>query len=185
MTKRCSWAISSEAMMAYHDNEWGKASHDDRYLFELLVLEGAQAGLSWSTVLNKRDNYRSLLSNFDVEVLSTFSDTDVERLMGEAGLVRNRLKLKSLRINAEAFKAVSDEYGSFASYLWSWTDGKPVRNRPTAAAPAIASTELSDAISKDLKKRGFKFVGTTIVYAYLQAVGVVDDHIRGCLALKN
>ncbi|MET9530344.1 MULTISPECIES: DNA-3-methyladenine glycosylase I [unclassified Streptomyces] len=177
---RCAWADSSDLMAAYHDEEWGRASHDDRYLFEFLVLEGAQAGLSWSTVLNKRANYRRLLDGFDPVRIAEYDEDKLAELLGDPGIVRNRLKVASLVKNARAFLAVQEEFGSFDAYLWQWTDGKPVVNRPGPGDPLPTSTELSDRISKDLKRRGMNFVGTTIVYAYLEAVGVVDDHWTGC-----
>lgn len=168
-------------MSEYHDSEWGRPSHDDAYLYELLILEGAQAGLSWSTVLNKRENYRDALDGFDYERIARYSDKKLEKLLLNPGIVRNRLKVKSVVVNAQAFLAVQGEYGSFSKYLWGWVDGKPVVNRRAA----LTRTDLSDAISKDLKKRGFKFIGTTIVYAYLQAVGVIDDHETKCFVVKK
>ncbi|MFJ3694143.1 DNA-3-methyladenine glycosylase I [Streptomyces sp. NPDC090052] len=182
---RCVWADSSDLMAAYHDEEWGRPSHDDRYLFEFLVLEGAQAGLSWSTVLNKRANYRRLLDGFDPVRIAEYDEGKLAELLGDPGIVRNRLKVASLVKNARAFLAVQKEFGSFDAYLWQWTDGKPVVNRPGPGDPIATSTELSDRISKDLKRRGFTFVGTTIVYAYLEAVGVVDDHWAGCPAAAS
>jgi DNA-3-methyladenine glycosylase I len=169
-------------MTAYHDTEWGRPAHDDRYLFELLLLEGAQAGLSWSTVLNKRENYRRALDGFDAARIARYEQPKLEELRTDAGIVRNRLKIESTVKNARAFQTVQTESGSFDSYLWGWVDGTPIVNRRAPGAPLPASTELSDRLSKDLKRRGFTFVGTTIIYAYLQAVGVVDDHVRGCPA---
>jgi DNA-3-methyladenine glycosylase I len=180
----CSWADSSEAMRAYHDTEWGVPSHDDRHLFELLVLEGAQAGLSWSTILNKRENYRRALAGFDPRRVARFDDAKLAALLEDPGIVRNRLKVRSAVSNARAFLEVQREHGSFVEYLWGWVDGKPVVNRPRRAADVPARTELSDRIAKDLKRRGFGFVGTTIVYAYLQATGLVDDHLVGCPAKR-
>jgi DNA-3-methyladenine glycosylase I len=179
---RCAWANGSDAMAEYHDLEWGKPSHDDRYLFELLILEGAQAGLSWSTVLAKRENYRAALDGFDPIMISRYTEAKLAQLLENTGIVRNRLKVRGLVTNANAFMAVQKDHGSFASYLWNWVDGKPLKNRPTRTSPLPAQTELSDRISKDLKKRGFTFVGGTICYAYLEAVGVVDDHVVGCPA---
>lgn len=180
---RCEWAQGSDLMTAYHDTEWGRPSHDDRYLFELLLLEGAQAGLSWSTVLAKRENYRRALDGFDYTRIARYRQPKLDALRADPGIVRNRLKIASTVKNARAFLAVREEFGAFGTYLWQWVDGEPVvrHRRPGESPPA--STELSDRISKDLKRRGFTFVGTTIVYAYLQAVGVVDDHVRGCLAI--
>jgi DNA-3-methyladenine glycosylase I len=180
--RRCAWALGSELMTAYHDTEWGRPAHDDRYLFELLLLEGAQAGLSWSTVLNKRENYRRALDGFDADRIAQYEQAKLDELRTDPGIVRNRLKIESTVKNARAFQAVRDEHGSFDAYLWGWVDGTPIVNRPARGTPLPASTELSDRISKDLKRRGFTFVGTTIVYAYLQAVGVVDDHVKGCPA---
>ncbi|HVV11038.1 DNA-3-methyladenine glycosylase I [Amycolatopsis sp.] len=179
---RCAWARGSELMTAYHDAEWGRPSHDDRYLFELLLLEGAQAGLSWSTVLNKRENYRAALDGFDVHKIAGYGQPKLDELMADAGIVRNRLKVRSTVRNAQAFLAVQGEFGSFAEYLWQWTGGEPVVNSPLPGEALPVSTPLSDRISKDLKRRGFTFVGTTITYAYLEAVGVVDDHAKGCPA---
>lgn len=179
---RCAWAEGSDLMAAYHDTEWGVASHDDAYLFELLLLEGAQAGLSWSTVLNKRENYRSALDGFDYEKIARYEQGKLDALMTDAGIVRNRLKVASTVKNARAFIATREEFGSFDTYLWQWVDGTPVVNRPRPVDPLPARTDLSDRLSKDLKRRGFTFVGTTITYAYLQAVGVVNDHSTACTA---
>ena len=179
---RCPWADSSEAMRFYHDREWGTPSRDDSYLFELLVLEGAQAGLSWSTVLNKRENYRKALDGFDPVRIARYTDAKLAKLLEDPGIIRNRLKVQSAVKNARAFLAVQAEHGTFADYLWGWVDGRPVVNRPRRLADVPASTELSNRISKDLKSRGFTFVGTTIVYSYLQGSGVVDDHLVGCPA---
>ncbi|WP_312868507.1 DNA-3-methyladenine glycosylase I [Amycolatopsis pithecellobii] len=182
---RCGWAADgSAAMIAYHDTEWGRPSHEDEYLFELLVLEGAQAGLSWSTVLNKRENYRRALDGFDYIRIARYDQAKLDALREDAGIVRNRLKISSTVKNARAFLAVQEECGTFDAYLWDWVNGTPVVHRRRPGEPLPASTELSDRVSKDLKRRGFTFVGTTIIYSYLQAVGVVDDHMRGCLAVK-
>jgi DNA-3-methyladenine glycosylase I len=180
VNQRCPWAEGSDAYRAYHDNEWGVPSHDDAHLFEMLLLEGAQAGLSWSTILNKRDNYRRALDGFDVARIAHYDDRKLASLLEDPGIVRNRLKVHATVKNARAFLAVQDELGSFDSYLWSWVDGTPIVNHPRALGEVPARTDLSDALSKDLKKRGFTFVGSTIVYAYLQAVGVVDDHLVSC-----
>ncbi|MFC9085975.1 DNA-3-methyladenine glycosylase I [Nocardiopsis dassonvillei] len=181
--QRCAWARgSSELMRDYHDHEWGRPSRDDAHLFEMLVLEGAQAGLSWSTVLNKRENYRRALEGFDRERIAEYGQEDTDRLLQDAGIIRNRLKVASLPRNARAFGEVREEYGTFAAYLWDWVDGTPVVNRFTEPSEVPVSTPLSDRVSRDLKKRGFTFVGTTIVYSYLQAVGVVDDHLAACPA---
>jgi DNA-3-methyladenine glycosylase I len=169
-------------MRAYHDTEWGVPSRDDRYLFEMLLLEGAQAGLSWATILNKRDNYRRALDGFDPERIVAYDAAKLDRLLADPGIVRNRLKVAGTVRNAQAFLATQQRHGSFASYLWSWVDGTPVRNRPASTAGLPARTPLSDQLSKDLKRRGFTFVGSTIVYSYLQAVGVVNDHLASCPA---
>jgi DNA-3-methyladenine glycosylase I len=172
-------------MRVYHDEEWGVPSHDDRHLFELLLLEGAQAGLSWSTVLAKRENYRRALAGFDVKKVARFDDAKVAKLLEDPGIIRNRLKVQSAVKNANAFLAVQKEHGTFADYLWGWVDDRRIVNRPRTLADIPASTELSDRIAKDLKQRGFTFVGTTIVYAYLQATGVVNDHLVGCPAKRG
>jgi DNA-3-methyladenine glycosylase I len=176
---RCSWATSDLAI-AYHDAEWGVPQHDDRCLFEFLVLEGAQAGLSWETILRKRERYRAAFAGFDPARVARFAPAKIERLMEDPGIVRNRLKILSAVGNARAFLAVQREFGSFDAYLWGFVNGKTIRNRPKRSSDVPATTPLSDAISKDLRKRGFNFVGSTIVYAFLQAVGVVDDHLAGC-----
>jgi DNA-3-methyladenine glycosylase I len=167
-------------MQSYHDNEWGVESHDDRRLFEFLVLEGAQAGLSWSTILNKREGYRKAFDNFDVKKVAAYTDEDVARLLADPGIVRNRLKVGSAITNARAFLLVQKEFGSFDKYIWQFIGGKPIRNSWKNLTDIPASTPESDAMSKDLKKRGFKFVGTTICYAFMQAVGMVNDHVVGC-----
>ena len=177
---RCSWADSSPAMGAYHDREWGVPTHDDRNLFEMLILEGAQAGLSWATILNRRDGYRRAFANFDPVKVAAFTDRKLEQLLQDPGIIRNRLKIYGTRTNARAFLEVQAESGSFARYLWAWVDETPVVNRPRTLADIPATTELSDRISKDLKRRNFTFVGSTIVYATLQSVGIVDDHVIGC-----
>lgn len=177
---RCAWAEGSEALGRYHDEEWGVPSHDDRHLFELLVLEGAQAGLSWSTILAKRANYRAALDNFDPRRVAAYREAELGALLENPGLVRNRLKIRSLVTNARAFLAVAEASGSFASYLWEWVGGVPVVNWPSGVGEVPARTDLSDRVGRDLKRRGFSFVGSTIVYSYLQAVGVVDDHVASC-----
>jgi DNA-3-methyladenine glycosylase I len=178
--KRCAWAESSDLMRAYHDDEWGKPSHDDTHLFEMLMLEGAQAGLSWSTILDKRANYRRAFDNFDPEHIARYDETRLTALLADPGIVRNRLKVKSSVSNAQAFLAVRAEYGSFDTYLWAWVDGTPIVNRPRTMADLPTHTDLSDRLGKDLKKRGFNFVGSTIVYSYMQAVGLINDHVVGC-----
>lgn len=172
-------------MQAYHDEEWGQPVRDDRHLFELLTLEGAQAGLSWSTVLYKRDAYRKAFHDFVPTEVARMRTVSVDRWMKDPGLIRNRLKLESVLSNARAFLQVSEEFGSFSDYLWSFTEGKVIRNRPATHAEMPTSTPLSDTLSRDLKKRGFRFVGTTICYAYLQAAGLVDDHLITCFRCKR
>ena len=167
-------------MRTYHDRDWGVPSHDDRYLFEMLVLEGAQAGLSWATILNRRDGYRRAFANFEPGKVAKFTDRKLEKLLTDPGIIRNRLKIYSTRTNANAFIKVQAEFGSFARYLWAWVDGTPVVNGPRTLAEIPATTDLSDRISKDLKRRNFTFVGSTIVYATLQSVGIVDDHLTSC-----
>jgi DNA-3-methyladenine glycosylase I len=180
--KRCSWAsgIDDPEYIQYHDEEWGRPVHDDRHLFEMLTLEGAQAGLSWSTILHKRANYRKSFAAFDPKKVARFDAQRRAALMQDAGIVRNRLKIDSTVTNAQTFLQVQKEFGSFDRYLWNFVDGKPVVNIRPAGERLPASTDLSDRISKDLKKRGFRFVGSTIIYAFLQAVGVVNDHSQAC-----
>src|ERR1700681_2741252 len=178
---RCAWADSSPAMRDYHDREWGVPSRDDRYLFEMLTLEGAQSGLSWATILNRREGYRSAFASFEPAEVAAFTDSRLEQLREDTGIIRNRLKIYSTRTNAQAFMRVQAEFGSFATYLWSWDGGTSIVNHPRTLADLRPTTELSDRISKDLKRRGFTFVGSTIVYSLLEAVGVVDDHLAGCL----
>ncbi|RZA02302.1 MAG: DNA-3-methyladenine glycosylase I [Sphingobacteriaceae bacterium] len=176
--KRCSWCGTDELYVKYHDEEWGREVHDDKILFEFLVLESAQAGLSWITILRRRENYRKAFANFDVKKVAAFTEEDAERLMQDAGIIRNRLKIKTTITNAQLFIQIQQEFGSFAQYLYSFMpDGKPINNRDNKLP---ASTPISDAISKDMKKRGFKFFGTTICYAFMQAVGMVNDHVNGC-----
>lgn len=175
---RCAWA-RSPAMREYHDREWGVPVHDDRVLFEFITLEGAQAGLSWETILNKRDAYRRAFAGFDPAKIARFTAARRARLMKDPGIVRNRLKIDSTVSNARAFLAVQREFGSFDRFLWDFAGGKPIKRRARGGS-FPARTELSDALSKELKRRGFRFVGTTIIYAFLQAVGVVDDHDPRC-----
>ncbi len=178
--RRCQWVANADAdYVLYHDKEWGRPVHDDRLLFEMLTLEGAQAGLSWLTVLRKRDGYRHAFANFDPARVARLDGRRRAALRRDAGIVRNRLKIESTVTNAQAFLAVQREFGSFERYLWTFVGGKPVVNRP-GPGEVPARTALSDQVSKDLLKRGFRFVGSTIIYAYLQAVGVVNDHARGC-----
>jgi DNA-3-methyladenine glycosylase I len=179
--RRCGWCGSDELYVRYHDEEWGRETTDDAVLFEFLVLESAQAGLSWLTILRRRENYRSAFAGFDAERVARFTSGDVERLTQDPGIIRNRLKIEAAVTNARCFLAAQGEFGSFRAYLRSFLPGgQPVVNRWKTLAEVPASTPLSDALSKDMKKRGFKFVGTTICYAYLQAVGCVNDHLRDC-----
>jgi DNA-3-methyladenine glycosylase I len=182
---RCAWAGSDPAMIAYHDDEWGTPVHDDRTLFEFLILEGAQAGLSWSTILNRRDGYRSAYRGFDPAKVARFGEREAAKLLADPGIIRNKAKIAWSVRNAHAFLAVQCEFGSFDAYLWAFAGGKPLVNRPRAPGDVPASTPLSDALSKDLRKRGFGFVGSTICYAFMQAVGVVDDHAATCFRAKR
>jgi len=177
---RCPWCLGSETYLRYHDEEWGVPVHDDRRLFEFLILEGAQAGLSWSTILNKRKSYRRAFARFDPAKVARFSAHDLRRLLSDAGIVRNRLKIESAVGNARAFLEVRREFGSFDAYIWRFVGGLPVTARRRTMKDIPAHTPLSDAISKDLKRRGFRFVGSTIVYAFMQAVGLANDHLANC-----
>ena len=177
---RCHWCGDDPLYQAYHDEEWGVAEHDDRRLFEFLILEGAQAGLSWITILRKREAYRKAFAGFDPVMVARFTDGDLAKLMLDEGIVRNRLKISSARDNAKAFLAVQKDFGSFDAYVWGFIGGKPKVNRPRSHAEVPAVTPEAEALSKSLKKRGFRFVGPTIMYAYMQSMGLVDDHIAGC-----
>jgi len=177
---RCPWCEGADLYRRYHDEEWGVPVHDDRKHFEFLVLESAQAGLSWSTILKKRKNYRKAYRGFDPQIVARFGAGDVERLLQDAGIVRNRLKIESSINNAKCFLEIQEEFGSFDAYLWGFVGGSPLVNRWKALSEIPAQTELSDSVSKDLKTRGFRFVGSTIIYAHLQAVGLVNDHITSC-----
>lgn len=177
---RCAWCGADPLYQAYHDTEWGVPLHDDRALFELLTLEGAQAGLSWLTVLKKREGYREAFAGFDPAIVARFTEADQARLMANPGIVRNRLKISSTIDNARAFLAIQAEFGSFDAWLWRFVDGQPIQNRLASLADAQASTPLSDALSKALKQRGFRFVGSTICYAFMQAAGLVNDHTTDC-----
>ena len=180
-TPRCPWPADDALMIAYHDEEWGVPNRDERTLFEFLALEAAQAGLSWRTVLHKRAEFNREFGGFDPVKVAAMGEADVERMMGNPGIIRNRAKLLAMIGNAQRFLDVQREFGSFANYFWGFTDGRPVPRPPTLSLDQVpASTPLSDAISKDLKRRGFKFVGTTIVYAYMQSMGMVNDHVTGC-----
>jgi DNA-3-methyladenine glycosylase I len=181
---RCTWARNPLAI-AYHDKEWGVPVKDDRKLFEFLLLEGAQAGLSWDTILAKRENYRRAYDGFDPEKVARYGAVKKRRLMADAGIVRNRLKIESSVTNARAFLAVQAEFGSFSNYVWGFVGGKPLRNRPKHFREVPARTPVSDALSKDLKRRGFRFVGSTIMYAFMQAVGMADDHTVDCYRCRK
>ena len=180
MSTRCAWPGTDPLYVAYHDDEWGVPSHDDRHLFEMLILEGAQAGLSWITILRKRPAYRKAFDRFDAKKIARYDAAKIRALMRDAGIVRNRLKIAGAVKNARAFLAVQKEFGSFDAYLWRFVGGAPIVNRPTATSGVVATSKESDALSKDLKKRGFTFVGSTIIYAFMQAVGMVNDHLVKC-----
>jgi DNA-3-methyladenine glycosylase I len=184
MKTRCAWA-KSEMMVCYHDEEWGVPEHDDRKLFEFIVLEGAQAGLSWSTILQKREHYRKVFDQFDPAVVAKYGDRKVEQLLADPGIVRNRLKVASAITNAKAFLAVQKEFGSFDKYIWQFVGGKTIHNSWATTKQIPARTAESDAMSKDLLKRGFKFVGSTICYAFMQATGMVNDHTTDCFKYKK
>lgn len=177
--KRCAWAKNDLAIQ-YHDTEWGVPVKDDRTFFEFLILEGAQAGLSWDTILAKRENYRAALDGFDPEKIVRYTPKRLEKMLANPGIVRNRLKIESTVRNARAFLAVQEEFGSFDKYIWRFVDGRPIVNKWKTMRSVPASTKISDAISKDLKKRGFNFVGSTIMYAFMQATGMVNDHLINC-----
>lgn len=182
---RCQWAEGvSLKYIEYHDNEWGVPVYDDRVQFEFLILEGAQAGLSWSTILNKREGYRDAFSDFDVQKVARYTKKRVEKLLQNPAIVRNRLKVQSAVTNAKAMLSVQQEFGSFSDYIWDFVDGKPIQNRYKKDGDIPATSSESDALSKDLKKRGFKFVGSTIMYAHMQATGLVNDHVVGCFRYK-
>jgi len=180
---RCAWA-SGELSIRYHDEEWGVPVHDDRKLFEFLILEGAQAGLSWSTILNKRENYRKAFDRFDPARVARYDRKKIQQLLRDPGIVRNRLKIASAVENAKAFLRVQEEFGSFDRYIWQFVGGKPMVNQRKSMGEVPARTTESDAMSKDLKRRGFKFVGSTICYAFMQAVGMVNDHVVECFRYK-
>jgi DNA-3-methyladenine glycosylase I len=179
---RCTWCGSDPLYVRYHDEEWGKEVHDDQILFEFLVLESAQAGLSWITILRRRENYRQAFAGFDPVKVADFDEHDVERLMNDSGIIRNRMKIEAAINNAREFLKVQSEFGSFDTYLYSFMpEGKPIRNRITSNADIPARTEISDRIAGDMKKRGFKFFGSTICYAHMQATGMVNDHLETCI----
>jgi DNA-3-methyladenine glycosylase I len=181
LKRRCAWAVNGGSLeLKYHDREWGVPVHSDRKLFEFLILEGAQAGLSWSTILKKRGNYRKAYDNFDPRKIARYHSAKVQRLLKDPGIVRNRLKIRASILNARAFLRIQKEFGCFNRYIWQFTGGKPIQNRRRYLKQVPACTRESDAMSHDLKRRGFKFVGSTICYAYMQAVGMVNDHTLNC-----
>jgi DNA-3-methyladenine glycosylase I len=184
MNERCGWA-RSEQEIVYHDNEWGVPLHDDRRLFEFLVLEGAQAGLSWSTILRKREGYRTAFDGFDPNLVARYGEAKIAALLADPGIVRNRLKISSAISNARCFLAVQQEFGSFDTYVWRFVNGSPKQNRWKTLAELPARTPESDAMSKDMRKRGFRFVGSTICYAHMQATGMVNDHLTTCFRYKD
>lgn len=180
MKKRCFWVSDDPLYIEYHDNEWGVPVYDDDKLFEFLILETFQAGLSWITVLKKRENFRKAFDNFDYKKIAKYSEDKYEELLQDAGIIRNKLKIRATITNAQAFMKVQEEFGTFSKYIWAFTNGKPIVNKFEKREEVPATTELSDAISKDLKKRGFKFVGSTVIYAHMQATGMVNDHTIDC-----
>jgi DNA-3-methyladenine glycosylase I len=177
---RCPWCEKDDLYRDYHDNEWGNPIYDDASLFEFLVLETFQAGLSWYTILSKRENFRVAFNQFDYKKIANYQEDKIQELLLNAGIIRNQLKIRATVSNAQAFMSVQEEFGSFSKYIWSFVDGKPIKNNPKTMREVPATTPLSDAISKDLKKRGFKFVGSTVVYAHMQATGMVNDHLEDC-----
>jgi DNA-3-methyladenine glycosylase I len=185
MKHRCFWVTDSEIYQEYHDNEWGQPVFDDETLFEFLILETFQAGLSWITILNKRENFRKAFDNFDCKKIAKYPDSKYESLLLDAGIIRNKLKIRSAITNAQLFMAVQQEFGSFSKFIWSYVDNEPIINKFKERKEVPATTPLSDEISKDLKKRGFKFVGSTVMYAYMQAVGLVNDHTTDCFKYET
>jgi DNA-3-methyladenine glycosylase I len=184
MKKRCQWA-KDEPNTTYHDEEWGTPQHDDRILFEFLILEGAQAGLSWVTILNRRDGYRKAFSNFDAKKVSKYTQKHVEKLLKDESIIRNKLKINSATNNAKQFIKIQDEFGTFDKYLWGFVNGKPIKNKFKKPSDIPATSEISEKLSQDLKKRGFNFVGPTICYALMQAIGMVNDHTSECFLYKK
>ncbi len=185
MKQRCFWVSDDPLYIEYHDNEWGVPVYDDDKLFEFLMLETFQAGLSWITVLKKRENFRKAFDNFDYKKIAKYSEDKYEELLQDAGIIRNKLKIKATITNAQAFIKVQEEFGSFSTYIWAFTNGKPITNKFEKREEVPATTELSDKISKDLKKRGFKFVGSTVIYAHMQATGMVNDHTTDCFRYRE
>ncbi len=185
MVNRCRWAGNDDQMISYHDLEWGTPIHDDQLLFEFLILEGAQAGLSWSTILKKRENYRKAFDNFNYDKIVKYNEQKVEELLGNKGIIRNRLKVEAVITNAKAFLNVQKEFGSFDKYIWKFVNYKTIDNKFKELSELPSKTEQSEQMSKDLKKRGFKFVGPTICYAFMQAVGMVNDHVQNCFRYEE
>ncbi|MGM8211369.1 DNA-3-methyladenine glycosylase I [Virgibacillus sp. W0430] len=186
--QRCMWVTNDPLYITYHDEEWGTvrpASYDDRYLFEMLSLEGAQAGLSWITILKRREAYREAFDRFDPRIIRTYTSEKIEKLMNNAGIIRNRKKIESVVSNAQVFLRTQEEFGSFSNYIWTFVEGKPVVNHWKSASEVPASTDLSERVSKDLKKRGFSFVGPIICYSFMQAIGMVNDHTMDCFLYKG
>lgn len=183
--KRCSWPTTDPLLIEYHDAEWGTPVHDDRKIFEFLILEGMQAGLSWVTILRKRENYRQACHQFDPERIARYSAKDVQRLLKDAGIIRNRLKIEAMIQNARMFLEVQKEFGTFDRYIWQFVGGRPILNRIKKVSQLVATSKESDVLSKDLKQRGFKFVGSTIMYAHMQATGMVNDHVVDCFRYKQ
>lgn len=183
--KRCGWVNSDPLYIDYHDHEWGVPVYDDRLLFEYLNLEGAQAGLSWYTILKKRENYRKAFDDFDPNIIISYDEKKIVELLQNEGIVRNKLKINAVITNAKAFFKVTEEFGSFSEYIWSFVNGKPIQNQFSDLSEVPATTDISDRLSKDLKKRGFKFVGSTICYAFMQATGMVNDHIDSCICYNK
>lgn len=182
---RCKWCVGIDIYEKYHDEEWGVPVYEDQKLFEFLILETFQAGLSWITILKKRENFKVAFDNFDYKKVANYSEDKIQELLLDAGIIRNKLKIRAAVSNAVAFMKVQDEFGSFSKYIWKFTDGKPIQNNRQSLKEVPATTALSDEISKDLKKRGFKFVGSTVVYAHMQATGMVDDHVADCWKKSN
>lgn len=181
---RCGWCEKDDVYRKYHDEEWGKPVYDDETIFEFLILESFQAGLSWYTILSKRENFRKAFDDFDYKKIASYSDDKIEELMQDTGIIRNRLKILATITNAQKFQEIQKEFGSFSKYIWGFVAGKPIDNHPKTLKDVPATTEISDTLSKDLKKRGFKFMGSTVVYAHMQATGMVNDHVEDCYLRK-
>ena len=181
---RCAWCEKDDLYRNYHDNEWGKPVYDDATIFEFLILETFQAGLSWYTILAKRENFRKAFDNFDLMKIANYSEDKMDALAEDSGIIRNKLKIKATVTNAQAFIKVQEEFGTFSKYIWGFVDGKPIDNQPKTLSEVKATSPISDALSKDLKKRGFKFVGSTVMYAHMQATGMVNDHVTNCFTRR-